>query len=197
MKQRSLIVGAALILVAHGSLLAQGRFGLKAGPSFGNISNRGLLPGNLEHRTGFAGGLYLGSGGLLGFGLEGMYAQRGVESSNVLATAETRLDYIDVPAYLKVSIPVPGVRPFVYAGPQGSYEVKCRTAQGAACADYSTSERKRWTWAGIIGAGLHIGGIFGIEGRYIYGLTDLKPSTVTSSSSYKHRTFMILGSIGR
>lgn len=197
MRKRSLIAGAALVLAIQGPVLAQGQIGIKAGPSFGNISNRGVLPGNLEHRTGFAGGIYLGSGGVLGFGLEGLYAQRGVESSNVVATAETRLDYIDVPAYLKVSVPTPGIQPFIYAGPQASYEVKCRTAQGGACADYSTSDRKRWNWAGVIGAGVRIGGLLGIEGRYIYGLTDLKPSTVTSGSSYKHRSFMILGSLGR
>jgi hypothetical protein len=31
-----------------------------------------------------------------------------------------------------------------------------------------------------------------IEGRYVYGLTDLKLNTVTSSESFKSRTFLIL-----
>ena len=70
---------------------------------------------------------------------------------------------------------------------------------GAACADYGSSDRKRWSFAGVIGAGIRLGGSlgFGIEGRYVYGLTDLKASTVTSSSSYKDRSFLLLGSIGR
>jgi len=198
MRKRSLIAGAALILGMQGTLLAQPEIGIKGGASFGNISNKGLLPGNLKTRTGLAGGLYLGSGGAIGIGIEGLYAQRGAESDEITATAETRLDYFDVPAYLKIKIPTPAIKPFIYAGPQISYEVKCRTGAGADCGNYSTTGRKRWDYAGIIGAGIRIGaGIgFGIEGRYVYGLKDLKPSTVTSGSSYKNRSFLLLGSIG-
>jgi hypothetical protein len=199
MRKRSLIGGVVLVLGMQGTLLAQPEIGIKGGASFGNISNKGVLPGNLKTRTGLAGGLYVGSGGPIGIGIEGLYAQRGAESDEPIATAETRLDYFDVPVYLKVRIPTPAIKPFIYAGPQVSYEVKCRTAVGGDCAGYSTSDRKRWTFAGVIGAGIRIGGGvgFGIEGRYLYGLTDLKPSTVTSGSSYKDRTFMLLGSIGR
>jgi len=199
MRKRRLLAGAILLAGIQGTLLAQGELGIKAGLSFGNISNQGVLPGNLESRTGFAVGLYLGSGGVLGIGAEGLYAQRGVESDESGATTESRLDYLDLPVYLKVRVPVPLIKPFIYAGPQGSYEIKCRTAEGGDCAPYSTSDRKRWTFAGVIGAGVRLGGSLGlgIEGRYVYGLTDLKLSTVTSSSSYKDRSFLLLGSIGR
>ncbi|HTL06160.1 MAG TPA: porin family protein [Gemmatimonadales bacterium] len=199
MLRRSLLAGMALVVGVQAAALAQPAVGIKAGASFGNISNKGVLPGSLKNRTGFAGGIYLGSSGMLGIGLEGLYAQRGAESDDPLATAETRLDYIDVPVYLKVKIPTPAIKPFIYAGPQVSYEVKCRTGAGLDCGDYSTTGRKRWDYAGIIGAGIRFGGAvgFGIEGRYVYGLKDLKPSTVTSGSSYKNRSFLLLGSIGR
>ncbi len=199
MRTRIWIAGTALLLGMHGALVAQGEIGIKAGASFGDISNKGVLPGNLKHRTGFAGGLYFGSSGLLGIGVEGLYAQRGAESDDATATADTKLDYIDVPVYLKVRIPTPGVKPFGYAGPQVSYEVKCRTGAGVDCGNYSTSGRSRWDYAAVIGAGIRIGGStgFGIEGRYVYGLKDLKPSTVTSGSSYKNRSFLLLVSIGR
>lgn len=199
MLKRSLIAAVALALGIQGTVWSQPAIGIKAGASFGNISNQGLLPGNLDTRTGLAGGLYLGFGGVVGFGIEGLYAQRGAESDQSIATAETRLDYLDVPVYLKVKLPTPGIKPFIYAGPQISYEVKCRTGVGGDCAAYSSSDHKRWDYAGIIGAGIRIGaGIgLGIEGRYVYGLTDLKLSTVTSGSSYKNRSFVLLGSIGR
>ena len=200
MRIRSLIVGGAFIIGIQGTLLAQPEVGIKVGASFGDISNKGVLPGNLKHRTGFAGGLYLGSGGAIGIGFEGLYAQRGAESDEATATADTRLDYIDIPGYLKIKIPTPAIKPFVYAGPQVSYEVKCRTGAGLDCGNYSTTGRSRWDYAGIIGAGVRLGGKnlgFGIEGRYVYGLKDLKPSTVTSGSSYKNRSFLLLGSIGR
>ena len=197
MRKRSWLAGV-VALTLPGVLLAQGEFGIKAGASFGNISNKGILPGNLETRTGFAVGLYLGSGGVFGIGAEGLYAQRGVES-DAASTTESKLDFIDVPVYLKIRLPTPLIKPFIYAGPQGSYEIKCRTADGGDCAPYSTSDRNRLTWAGVIGAGIKFGGSLGlgIEGRYVYGLTDLKISTVTSSSSYKDRSFLLLGSIGR
>ena len=201
MRKRSLLGGAALVLGIQGTLLAQSEVGIKAGASFGNISNKGVLPGSLKNRTGLAGGLYFGyRAAVLGFGFEGLYAQRGAESDEATATAETKLDYIDVPAYLKVTIPTPGVRPFIYAGPQVSYEVKCRTGAGADCGDYSTTGRKRWDYAGIIGAGLRLGGksvAVSFEGRYVYGLKDLKPTTVTSSESYNNRSFLLLVGIGK
>ncbi len=170
--------------------------GLKAGASFGNVSNRGVLPGDLGRRTGFAAGLYVGSGEAVGLGLEALYAQRGLTSDGA-STAETRLDYVDLPVYLRLALPLPGVRPFAYAGPQVSYELRCRTAGGDPCGD--TTERRQWDYAGIIGAGIRLGGSLGlgIEGRYVYGLRDLRLSTITSSDSYKTRSFMILGSIGR
>jgi hypothetical protein len=101
--------------------------------------------------------------------------------------------------YLRIALPLGPIRPFGYAGPQVSYEVRCKTASGQACASYGTTDRKKWDYAGVIGAGLKFGGSlgFGIEGRYVYGLRDLKISTITSADSYKTRSFLILASIGR
>lgn len=199
MRKWTLIAGIAGTLAAHQHLAAQA-IGIKAGLSFGNISNKGVLPDNLKTRTGLAGGLYVGSGGLIGFGLEGLYAQRGLAENQGSSSQQVRLDYVDVPVYLKVMLPTPGIQPFAYAGPQVSYEVRCRTASGANCATGGTTERKKWDYAGIIGGGVRFGGSsvgFGIEGRYVYGVADLKLSTVTSSESYQTRSFLILASIGR
>jgi len=197
---RPRLLAAVVVLAAGatGSLAAQAEFGIKVGASFGNISNKGLLPGNLKTRTGAAGGLYLGSGGVIGFGIEGLYAQRGAESDQSIATAETKVDYIDVPAYLKVTLPTPGIRPYGILGPQISFEVRCKTASGAACPD--DPDHKKTDYAAVIGGGVRIGGSrlgVRVEARYVYGLADLKLGTVTSSESYKNRTFLILVGIGR
>lgn len=197
MNTRRLLL-AAVLLAAPVTLSAQG-FGIKAGASFGDISNKGVLPGNLDHRTGFAAGLYAGSGGLIGIGGEGLYAQRGLKGAST-STEETRLDYLDMPVYVKVALPVPGIRPFAYAGPQVSYEVRCRTAAGGACGADGSTNREKWDYAAVIGAGVRLGSSnlgIGIEGRYVYGLRDLKISTITSSDSYQTRSFLILASIGR
>ncbi len=111
MRKRKWLAGvAALVLPA--ALAAQADVGVKGGLSFGNISNKGVLPGNLDTRTGFAIGLYLGTGGVLGIGAEGLYAQRGLES-DVASTTESKLDFIDVPVYLKVKLPIPAIKPFI------------------------------------------------------------------------------------
>jgi len=198
MRHRRSLLLALLALAAPAALCAQGEAGLKAGVSFGNISNKGVLPGNLENRTGFAGGIYVGYRvGFIGLGFEGLYARRGAKSDSSFATAQTRLDYIDVPVYVKLTLPTPFlVQPFVYAGPQVSFEVRCRTAADAACPDAATSGRKKTDYGAVIGAGARFGGL-GLEGRYIYGLRDLKLNTVTDTHSYKTRTFLILLSIGR
>jgi hypothetical protein len=52
-------------------------------------------------------------------------------------------------------------------------------------------------FAGVIGAGLRLSQMYGlsVEGRYIYGLTDLKLSTISSSESYQTRSFLLLAGI--
>lgn len=185
------VVAAATLALAPPAA-AQG-LGVKGGFSYGNVSNRGLLPGQLRERTGFALGAALGnSSSLLSLGVEGLYAQRGVQSDN--APDARKLDYIDLPVYLRVTLPAPGLAPFAYAGPQFSFEVKCR-AGSSPCPD---TNRPPVTYAAVIGGGVRFGGLgsLSIEGRYIYGLNDLKLSTVTSNESYQTRSFMILLGLG-
>ena len=189
--KRLLSVSAILLLATAGTTVRAQGFGIKAGLSYGTAEQNGIDPGATQ-RSGYAVGVGLTTGGALGFGIEGLYAQRGFTSTSPLNTR--RLDYIDVPVYLRVSIPSPGISPFAYAGPQGSYELKCGTDSGN-CVD---SGRPKLTYAGVIGGGLRFG-IFGglsIEGRYVYGLSDLKLSTVQASSSYKTRSLLLLAGFG-
>jgi hypothetical protein len=187
------IIAIAVALGITGTAAHAQGFGIKGGLSYGDVSNRGVLPGDLEGRTGFAVGLAAGSNwGLIGIGVEGLYAQRGVRKT---ASSDSReIDYLDVPGYLRVAIPTPGVSPFAYAGPQISFELRCH----AGSTDCPDTDRAHTTYAAVIGAGVRLGGrrsAFSVEGRYIYGLNDLKLTTVTTSESYKTRSFMILGGI--
>jgi len=182
----------ALVLLALPAV-AHAQFGIKAGVAFGDVSNKGILPGNLSGRTGFAGGISLESPpSTFGLGVEGLFSQEGLTSS--APTGSFKTSYISIPAYVRFMIPTPAVKPFAYLGPQVSFEVDCSGSD--SCSDPA---RKKTIYAGVIGAGIRFGGKtsagFSVEGRYVYGLTDLKPSTVTSSESYKVRTFMILGGI--
>jgi hypothetical protein len=186
------LVAAAL---GFAPLVAQGQdggFGVKGGLSYGNVSNGGALPGSVTQRSGFAVGVSAVSGGMLGVGIEALYAQRGVTSS--IAVDRWHLDYLDIPVYVRVSMPNAVVTPFAYAGPQASFELKC----GAGSFDCPDTGRPKAIFAGVIGAGLRMRQMHGlsVEGRYIYGLTDLKLSTISSSNSYQTRSFLLLAGIG-
>ena len=183
----------ALTLAAAAPASAQVEFGLKGGASFGNISNKGLLPGNLKTRTGWAAGASLGyRAGLVGIGGEALFAKRGLKSDG---TGDLKLDYVDIPVYLKIQAPTPGISPFGYNGPQVSFEVTCKV-DNVDCAD---GDRSKTDYAGVVGAGVKFGNEGGVgftaEARYIYGLKDLKLGTVTSSESFKTRSFLILGGV--
>ena len=195
MNRRLAVTAAAAALMAGAApALLQAQVGIKGGVSWANVSNSGALPGSLERRTGFAAGLSFNTRPeVLGLGIEAMYAQRGVIGQS--DTDSRRLDYIDVPAYLRVMIPASGLAPFAYAGPQVSFELNCR-AGNVDCPD---TDRPTTSYAAVIGAGVLFGnrrGGFSLEGRYMYGLTDLNISTVTTSDSYRARSFMILAGIG-
>jgi hypothetical protein len=181
------------VVAAPTPLMAQVEFGLKGGASFGNISNKGVLPGDLKTRTGFAAGVSIGLGAqLLGVGAEALFAQRGLSSDG---TGDAKLDYLDVPVYLKLQVPSPGIAPFGYVGPQVSFEVNCSNGD----LDCSDNGRSTTDYAGVIGAGVKFGsgGKVGVtvEARYVYGLKDLKLDTVTSDESFKTRSFLILGGL--
>jgi hypothetical protein len=159
---------------------------LKGGLSYGDVSNGGVYPGGARTRSGAAIGLGLLSDGPLGFGVEALYAQRGIVGD---PGSSRELDYIDVPIYLRLAAQNPAIEPFGYIGPQISVELKC-DSNGGAC----PSGRDKVSYAGTIGGGVRLTGLGGlsIEGRYVYGLSDLQLGTVSDPESYRTRAFMML-----
>ena len=188
---RTLLVVGFLGLTGTATVAHAQGLGVKGGYSYGSVSNSGALPGNNVKRSGFALGAGISGGGIVGVGLEALYAQRGVTSP--IVGSSRALDYLDIPVYLKVSVPSPMIAPFIYAGPQVSRELHCDAGGGGRCVD---SGRPMWTYAGVIGAGLRLGGAVSAEARYIYGLSDLRLNTVTSSDSYRTRSFLVLLGLG-
>ena len=170
---------------------AQG-IGLKGGLAYGSVPNNGgVYPGQLSPASGYAIGVGIASRSAFGLGVDALYAQRGFTSS--LAGGSRELSYLDVPVYLQVQALSTGVSPYAYAGPQVSFEVSCR-ASGGSCPD----GRSKTAYAGVIGGGVRFGTLsrFSVEARYVYGLTDLKASTVTEKDNYKTRSLMLLVGFG-
>jgi Outer membrane protein beta-barrel domain len=189
MKRAFVSMAVVTALMASAAPAAHAQLGIKGGVTFSNVSSVGVLPGNLQSRTSYSLGLGYASGSPLGVGVEGLYTQSGVTSATAGDSRE--LTYIDVPVYLRLSLPVPGFSPFAYAGPQASFEMSCK-AGGSDCPD---TGRPKTAYSAVAGAGIHLMG-FSVEGRYVYGLTDLKLSTVQSPDAYKSRSFMVLVGIG-
>jgi hypothetical protein len=191
MKRTIGILAAAVAFALAPPATAQG-LGIKGGLSWNNVSNSGVLPGALEQHTGFAIGLGLGTTSTpFSVGIEGLYAQRGLNSAT--PSEEVRFGYVDVPAYLRVAIPTSVLAPYAFAGPQISFEVSCSVG-GDACG----GDRQTVSYAAVLGAGIRLGnsGALSIEGRYIYGLSDLSWDTITDADSYRTRSFMILAGLG-
>jgi hypothetical protein len=186
------IATIALVVLLAAPAVARGQE-ILGGISLGNVSNSGILPGNDQQRTGFALGLGANSGGVVGFGFNVLYAQRGITSST--PGDSRQLDYIDVPVFLRLTMPNPVVTPFAYVGPQGSYELNCDAGGGDNCPN---TDRPKLTYAGVIGAGVKFHQLagFSIEGRYVYGLTNLNLNTVSTSQSYQTRSFLVLLGLG-
>jgi hypothetical protein len=192
MKRAYAIIAAALLVGAIPAA-ARAQVAIKGGVTWSDVSNRGVLPGDLSGRTGFTAGIGISTPWeVIGVGAEGLFAQRGIIGS--AESDSRRLDYIDVPVYLRVAIPELPVRPFIYAGPQFSFELRCR-AGDASCPD---NDRPTTSYAAAVGAGLRFGERQGVsvEGRYLYGLTDLKLGTVTDDNSYRTRAFLIMVGVG-
>ena len=207
MKRSFAIIAAGLLAVAVAPAIASAQdydddtvtvdrswgFGVKGGVSWSNVSNSGVFPGDLSQYTGWTLGLGFGTTGTpVSIGIEALWARRGITSSNSVDSRHS--DYVDVPAFLRLAIPAAAVAPYIFAGPQVSWEVTCATTDG----DCSDNDRATMSYAAVVGAGLRLGeeARFSVEGRYMYGLTDFHPNTVTTSDSYRQRSFMILGGIG-
>lgn len=184
---------AAMAMMVFSSVSAHAQSGItfKGGLSYSVASNSGLTPGATD-RSGFAVGIGVATSSPIGLGMDVLYAQRGYNS--VLPGESRHVDYIDIPVYLRLAAPSSTVAPFAYVGPQVSYELHCG-ASGDSCPN---SGRAKFTYAGTVGAGLKFGGSPGVsvEARYVYGLNDLKLSTLQNTENYKTRSLLLLLGFG-
>lgn len=192
MRTKQLFAAASLLALATVTAHAQSGLTVKGGLSYSVASNSGLTPGATD-RSGFAIGIGAASSGVFGLGIETLYAQRGYNS--VLPGESRHVDYIDIPVYLRLAPETATITPFAYVGPQVSFELHCG-ANGDSCPN---SGRKKFTYAGVIGGGLKFGALSGlsVEARYVYGLNDLKYSTISEPDNYKTRSLLVLLGFGR
>jgi hypothetical protein len=188
--KRSLVAVALVAICAVPTVARAQGLGVVGGLSYGSVPNTNTSgAGTYKANSGFAVGIGAESGGVIGFGINGLYAQRGY--TNSVSGFSRNLSYIDVPVYLRVAIPNPVITPFALAGPQGSFELNC---DGGDC----PSGRPKTTYSAIVGLGVKFRALAGlsVQGRYIYGLTNLNSGTIENTNNYQTRSFMLLVGIG-
>ena len=181
-----LLLGA---LTPLGRATAQTTFGIKGGLSFATLSNKHP---DWKSRTGFAAGIALDMrAGPIGIQPELLYVQKGVAGDGSPSSDAPRLDYAEIPVLLKLTLPVPVVQPFVYAGPSIGLRLSCKVGE-AACAGGLV---KSTDFGAALGGGIRLGGAKGLtlEGRYMWGLKDIH--NVTAGVETRTRTFLVLAGV--
>lgn len=181
-----LLLGA---LTPLGRATAQTTFGIKGGLSFATLSNKHP---DWKSRTGFAAGIALDMrAGPIGIQPELLYVQKGVAGDGSPSSDAPRLDYAEIPVLLKITLPVPVVQPFVYAGPSIGLRLSCKVGE-AACAGGLV---KSTDFGAALGGGIRLGGAKGLtlEGRYMWGLKDIH--NVTAGVETRTRTFLVLAGV--
>ena len=171
------------------SASAQTSIGLKGGLSFATLSNKHP---DWKSRTGFAAGIAFDMrAGPIGLQPELLYVQKGVTSDGTPTSDAPRLDYAEIPVLIKVTIPIPGVQPFVYAGPSIGFRLNCKVAE-VTC---PSGLVKSTDFGAALGGGIRLGGNKGLtlEGRYTWGLKDIHD--VKAGVETRTRTFLLLAGV--
>ena len=191
--KRSFLVAATVALCSLPAAANAQGLGILGGWSYSQVpSTNASGAGSYTANSGFAIGVGAETGGILGFGINGMYAQRGFTNST--PGFGQKVSYIDVPVYLRVAIPNPVVVPFALAGPQVSFQVNCDEGGGVSC----PTGNDKTQWSAIAGLGVRFPMIAGlsVQGRYVYALKDLNYGTINNQSNYRQRSFEILLGLG-
>jgi len=168
-------------------------FGFRGGVSVATASVSAQTFGK-SNRTGFAGGVFLDyEAGPLGFQVGAEYAKKGVDLDLGDAVHEFDLAYLEIPAVLKVGLPLGVMKPSVFGGVGLGFKTGCDSG-GVDCGD----ELKGTDLSGIAGAdlALYLGSIsLWADGRYHFGLQDVADASDVTSG-LKNRNWTLQAGIG-
>ncbi len=177
MRNRRWIVLAAGLMLPAFAADAQAQdleIGFKLGAAISNVSFDADF--DAESITTFGGGghLRLGLTPSISLQPELLFMRKGYKASELGTEFELNLDYAEIPVLLRIDVPMAAaIRPFVYAGPYGAFEVACKV-EGEDCGD--DDDRTTFDFGAVFGAGLGFAagpGSFVVEGRYDLGLKNL------------------------
>ncbi|PQB04286.1 porin family protein [Aureitalea marina] len=182
MKKQIVIVIAIALLPFTG--MAQGLdLGIKAGLNFATLSDAA----GLDNKTGFVGGVFLGAkfSEKLGIQADLLYSQQGAE----LDLGSFDLDYINIPAVIKY-YPVKAFN--IHFGPQFGFLVNDDTQVivNEIINDFKVND---FDFSGVVGVGVNLPFGLRLEGRYIFGISEVPSGPVYNNS--RNQTFQLSAGI--
>lgn len=172
-------------------------FGIHGGLAFSNAS---VTNDNVSSsRSGFTVGSFLQTAILPGFLYiqpELNYIQKGAENSQFGVPARTRLNYLELPLFVKVRFMIPRIRPFIQAGPSAAYLLNT-SLEGAGVSN-DVNRFNNLDISAVFGAGLgfQLGEAVDstemlISARYSTGLNNID----AGAGSWKSNYFSVLAGL--
>jgi len=171
----------SFLLVSSSFCFAQGiDFGIKIGMNFSELSDAAAL----KNKTGFVGGIFAGINFSEKFGIraDALYSKQGAK----LTDGDFDLNYLNLPIVFKHRLIS---KLHVQVGPQFGFVLDDKiniTQPGGVIDDIDT---KKFDLSGIVGLGLDIPFGLRLEGRYVFGLSDVIDDT---NFGGKNRVFSFL-----
>lgn len=202
MRFKSAIFGAlalfCLALLTGSEGQAQTTLGVRGGVSISHASLDIDDAFARDNRTGFVGGVFLDFRGssLLGFQVGAQYAQQGTDLDFGDAVEELSLAYLEIPAVVKVGLPLGFIKPSAFGGVAMGFNTGCDefvVDSADICDEFSSLN-----WAGVFGADVMISlGSFSVwaDTRYHVGLNDVA-GDLAFIQDLKNRSWQIQGGIG-
>jgi hypothetical protein len=152
------------------------RFGLKAGGNMAKPTGTDTQDplATLKNKVGFQGGLFLAIdfSRVVGIQWEVLYTMKGATyvALDDSYTDKLYADYIEVPLLLKLTIPLPVVQPFVFAGPTVGFKLQEKLQSNGEDVPLTENLLKNNDYGAIFGAGVNLGRNFMVDVRYSIGL---------------------------
>lgn len=191
----------ALAISAPAPLQSQTTVGLRGGVTTSHASLDLDETFARDNRTGFAGGAFFdwNSGGLLGFQVAAEYVQKGVDLDFGRTVNELTLDYLEIPAVVKLGLPLGSLKPSAFGGVSLGFNTGCDVGgeavpeNGTDCGD----EISGTEWSGVFGADLawYVSSFsLWVDTRYYVGLSDI--SDGTAFNELKNRAWNLSAGVG-
>jgi hypothetical protein len=170
----TLTVGLSLLALTTLPAQAQTTLGVRGGVSVSSVDLDLGETFDDSNRTGFEGGVFLdfGRSSPLGFQIGAQYAQKGAELEFGDVVEDLSLNYLEIPAVVKLGIPLGGLKPSVLGGVAMGFNTGCEGFGRDDCSENITSTN----FSGLLGADvvIDLGGLsLWADGRFHFGLNDI------------------------